>query len=457
MKRMRSRFLPLAYIALMAVVALIGCTSKEDPAETLAVCGNHACGELVMVTADTSSDGYHYLEPQVSPSGGQILFTADWVALPAESRYNEDDFFTNYRQMLIIPLVGRLDPETSLVDQGARLLRLVDRNIPQFTVDGEFLEEAVNIRKADPLWEDDSHIIFRLELSRGYRLFRAEISNPDACTFEPLFLEEEDRAPFGRLYQHFEPALSPDGRWLAFTRFSCSIPDSLETCTQITLTVLDMDTAGDDNGYEAVTFPVTNEYSRIEEPAWSPDGSKLVFSAGFDIVGQSDWGTELYTIDFDTTGLAEGEMVLDNNLDRLTFTGYSDGDPIVGVFNTSPFYSNSGNEIFFVSTRRMPTTTHHDRNIWVIPADGSLDPEIYFYTRSDDVDGSMLPDGSMLVSSQLGFTTELLNRAEEESYQRARQLQPFLNDLEMRNVAAEDRHTLELFEDVMSHLYVYRK
>lgn len=457
MKWMRSRFLSLAYIALVALVALIGCTSREDPAETLAVCGNHACGDLVMVTSDTSSDGYHYLDPSLAPSGGRVLFTADWTALPADSRYSEDDFFTKYRQIILLPLIARVEPEFSLADQGAKLVRLQDRTIPRFMVDGLETEDVRNYRKADPIWEDDNHIIFRLALPRGYRLFRADISNPDDCPIEPLVLEAEDSEPSGRLFQHFEPALSPDGNWLAFTRFNCLIPDSLETCTQIQLMVLDMTTAGANDGYDAFIFPVTNEYSRIEKPCWSPDGRRLVFSAGFDIVGESEWGTELYSIDFDTTGLATGEMALDNNLDRLTFTEYNAGDPIVGVFNTSPFFSNDGGRIFFVSTRRMPTTTHHDRNIWVIPADGSLDPEIYFYTRADDVDGSMLPDGSILLSSKLGFTTEMLNRAEEESYQRERQQHPNLTNLEMRNVAKQDRNTLELFEGVMSHLYVYRK
>ena len=69
----------------------------------------------------------------------------------------------------------------------------------------------------------------------------------------------------------------------------------------------------------------------------------------------------------------------------------------------------------------------------------------------------MNADGSLLVSSQLGFTTEMLDQMEEESYQRLRQLEPDLTDLEKRKAAAEDRNTLELFEGVMSHLYIYRK
>lgn len=457
MKWTRNRFLPSIYITLLAVVALVGCTSKEDPSETLDVCGNHACGELVMVTADTSSEGFQYLQPSLSPDGTRILFTADWRAVPAEERYNEDDWYTNFRQMAILPITRRLEPELSLRDQGAQLLRLKERNLRDFNVQGEYLDQIINQRKGDPIWEDDNNIIFRLELSRGYRLFRAEISDPDTCRVEPLWFEPQDREQSGMFFQHFGPSLSPDGEWLAFTRSFCMIPDSLETCSQSALWVLQMSTAGDDYAFGGVAFPVTSEYSRIEKPAWSPDGRKIVFSGGLDVAGGADWGTELFTIDFDTTGLATGSVGLDNHLDRLTFTEYSEGDPIVGVFNTSPVYSNDGSEIYFVSTRRLPTTTHHDRNIWKIPADGSLDPETYFFSRADDVDPSVNPDGSLLVSSQLGFTTELLGKLEEEAYQRIRQLEPDLTELEKRNKAADERHQLELFEGVMSHLYLYRK
>lgn len=469
MKWTRSRFLPLVYALLATAAVLTGCTSREDPAETLDLCGNHACGDLVMVTADTSSEGFHYLEPSVSPDGTRVLFTADWKALPALTQYSEDDFYTNYRQMIVMDIGRRVEPMQSLKEQGARLLKLKDRNLLDFNGSGgEYLQDVMNYRKGDPIWEDDSHVIFRLELSRGYRLFRAVISDPDTCRITPLYFEELDADEYGRFYQHFNPALSPDGRWLAFTRSSCLIPDSLETCTQSQLMVLDMSTAGLDNGFGAHAFPVTRETTLLEKPTWSPNGRQILFSAGLELAGEAEWGTELYTIDFDTTGLSTDSVELDHNLRRLTYTDYSDGDPIVGVFNTSPCYSNDGSQVYFVSTRRMPTTTHHDRNIWVMPADGSLDPEIFFFTRSDDVDPCILPDGALLLSSQMGFSTEMLDFLEEEAYQRARQrnqeiaadpesLEPLLTELEMRNVAEDERKTLALFEDVMSHLYVYVK
>jgi Tol biopolymer transport system component len=300
----------------------------------------------------------------------------------------------------------------------------------------------------------------------GFRMFLADITNPAVTTVTPVFMEPADATPSPVLWQHLEPTLSPDGRWLAFTRSGCAIPDSFETCSGLALWALDMSTAGANDGYGARAFPLTTEYSRIETPAWSPDGSTLVFSGGFDVAGQRGVGTELFTVDFDTTGLAAGTMVLDRNLRRLTSTPLAEGDPITGVLNTSPCYSLDGSSVYFVSTRRAPSITLHDRSIWRVPADGTLDPEVYFFTRADEADPSINPDGSILLSSALGFPTEMLNRLEEEAYQRIWQQDQFdientpdyvpKTELQMRAEAAEERQLLEFFEGVMSHLYFYR-
>jgi len=150
-------------------------------------------------------------------------------------------------------------------------------------------------------------------------------------------------------------------------------------------------------------------------------------------------------------------MVLDRNLDRLTFTNYVQGDPISGVLNTSPSYTFDDSEIIFVSTRRAPSITLHDRNLWKIPSDGRLDPEIFYFTRSDDVDPEVQPDGTILLSSQLGFPTEVLDQLEEEAYQQlVQENDGSMTEVEMRSLAADQRRQLEFFEGVMSYMYLFR-
>ena len=117
--------------------------------------------------------------------------------------------------------------------------------------------------------------------------------------------------------------------------------------------------------------------------------------------------------------------------------------------------------VYFVSTRRAPTTTLHDRNIWTIPADGRLEPQIFYFTREDDVDPFVMPDGRILLSSALGFPTEMLDRLEEEAYQKWVVINDEQNlgltEVEMRTLAANEIQNLTFFTGVMSHIYTFAK
>jgi len=354
-----------------------------------------------------------------------------------------------------------VDPATSLEDQGGVLVRF-NGDYTSVTIAGNVVSMG-NIeaerRKGGPAWIDDSTIAYFVESPRGYRIFTADITDYQTSQLltSVAYMEPSDADISGGMFHHMSPSVSPDGQYMVFTRSGCALPDSFETCTGLSLLVLDMETIGDNNGYDAVVHAVTSEFSRIESPKWSPDGTKLVFSGGMDLGGSSGAGTEIYTIDFDAAAFDAGEVVLDNNLDRLTYTGLLPGDPISGVLNGYPCYTPDGSEIIFVSTRRAPSITLHDRNLWKIPSDGRLDPEIFYFTRADDVDPEVLPDGSVLLSSLLGFTTEILDQLEEEAYQALAQSNDgSLTEVEMRSLANDERRMLEFFEGVMAQLYIFR-
>lgn len=463
MKWMRNRFLPLTYVLMLATFVVVGCTSKQDPYEVLVVCGNHSCGDLVMVTTDTSSDGYQYLDPKMSPDGSRILITADWAALPPDPRDPGDASFANNRQIVLVPDQVGVEPTLDLASQGAVLVRMLERAIV-YGGGEPFLSSVLDDDKAGPIWQDDTLLIFSMrsvQIGDQYRIFRADISDPATAPIEPLFMEPVDNTSTPWSINHLAPSLSVDGRWLVFTRSGCRIPSDRSTCTGISLWVLDMSTAGQNDGYDAVVFPVTREYSRIETPSWSPDGTRIVFSGGMD-VGNSGTGagTELFTVDFEATDGVAGTAVLDRNLKRLTFTTRADGDPIAGILNYTPTYSTSGDILYFVSTRRAPAISLHVRNVWKISADGSTDPVMHYFTRSDESNPTALPDGRILLSSSLGFPTEMLDRLEEESYQRLvvenEEDDLGLDEVQLRSLANDERRQLEFFEGVMSHIYIYR-
>ncbi len=89
------------------------------------------------------------------------------------------------------------------------------------------------------------------------------------------------------------------------------------------------------------------------------------------------------------------------------------------------------------------------------PSDGSLEPQLVFFTRTDDVDPMFTggPGNELLISSGLGFPTELLDILWAEALERIQIAQPYLNEVQVTALADSEREELAFFEGVMSHLY----
>jgi hypothetical protein len=471
-KRIGVRHLAAMQLVILAAALSLGCSTREDPAEVLNVCGNHSCGELVMATNDTSASGYHYLHPALSPSGTRIAFTADWSAIPSLPEDGYDEPFDS-RQILVMPLppademwseeMRTRPPVGDIEDLGAQLMRLAD-----FTslVGGtpNLVPDAHRITKGKPIWIDDDNLLFLARFSRRDRFLRANISNLNQVDPEVIFYEPDDLLTTGfRWYYHNHPALSPDGRWLAFTRFGCDREPNFEdsNCDRLSLWVLDLQNTTDPT--QGVAYQLSGEAMIMADPAWSPDGRWLVFAATTDLIGQSgNIVKELFRIRFDPAATAAGEVIPDLELRRLTTTRISDGDPIVGVQNDAPTFSANGQEIYFVSSRRAPATTLRVRCIWRIPSDGRLEPSLLFYSRRDDVHPAVNPfDGSLIFSSRMGFPTEALDALEQATidfWLEWNESAPIpLTEAEIMRRASDARQDLEFFEDVMSHIYMFRR
>jgi hypothetical protein len=471
----RNRYLLAAY-PLMLLVLAMGCTTKEDPAEVLVMCGNHTCGDLVMVTVDTSSDGFQYLDPAISPDGARVAFTADWSTIYSDPDYEGEPILS--RQILQMPIPAyiwddsykRREPVEDIQALGAELVRFqpfVSRvGGVEITVDG------LNIDKGCPVWVGNDTLIVLGRFSTRDRFLIANVSNPAGSTPDVLFYEPDDlRAPGEGdserwIWYHNDPALSPDGRWLVYTRFGCSDLPNVDDvrCSRESLWVLDMTTVSDPTDTNAVvTFPLTSGSISVEDPAWNPAGDQIVFASTTDLEGNnSGFVGEIYRVDFDAVAAAaNGEVPVDDGLRRLTTTEAAENDPIVGLANYAPCYSSNGARVYFVSTRRAPGSTLRGRSIWSAPSDGRLDPELLFHSRQDDVDPTVYwPTGDMLLSSRMGFPSEQLDALE----------QAVIDSLHIENIedewgwtdtyilrqAADVREELEFFEDVMMHLYMFR-
>ena len=471
MKRMDMRILLVVVAGLTTLMLAVGCTTRPEASESLVMQGNHSQGSLRMVTADTSSDGYHYLEPDLSPDGTRIVFSADWAAVPPPGHI--PDVIPIIRQIAVVPVSEQTEPLMSVAEAGAHLVH--HRPFPYlFGGQQSTIFPHEQMQKGQPIWIDDDNVLFWIKTPRGARLFRCyvpagttaeDLLEPQVVVREP---SDDDEFPTMRFWEHYSPSLSPDGQWLAFSRYGYQNVDSLDTVTEQSIWVAHMPEEGE---VSDVMFQVTSGASQVDAPSWSPDGSTLVFHAGIDLMSDdAEYFTkEIFTVSFDTTGLAENGVVeLDRDLNRLTYSPRQEGSPIA-VRNASPVFSPDGSRIIFVSDRRVPTLTFTDRNIWWIPADGSLEPQLVFFTRDDDVDPLFTgnADNEVLLSSGLGFPTSMLDRLYDEAVQRYLETPLNLEDVnehgvdpvyptqvQAESMASADREELSFFEGVMSHIYL---
>jgi len=163
-----------------------------------------------------------------------------------------------------------------------------------------------------------------------------------------------------------EPAWSPDGTRIAFSRVSGG---------QMDIYVMNADGSG-------VTRLTTEGWSGAGGPAWSPDGTRIAFNTGTsrrgDIYVMNPDGSGVTQL---TTGGGNGEAAWSPDGTRIAFDSNRDGNSEIYVMNadgsgatrlttnaaedSEPAWSPDGKRIALASTRDGPW------KIYVMSADGS--------------------------------------------------------------------------------------
>lgn len=188
-----------------------------------------------------------------------------------------------------------------------------------------------------PAWSPDGRrIAFAHAPGRGTEQAAGVIVVMDAAGGNPVEVTRHERDQ--RPVYDLDPAWSPDGRLIAFTRVSFAAGQPRPA-----IYVVEPDGTG-----ERLLL------DQAADPAWSPDGTRLAFTSFRDRYGRTCFqecspSGELYVANADGTGLR-----------RLTETQADD---------RSPAWSPEGARIAFVSDRS--DRNRHENEIYVMRADGS--------------------------------------------------------------------------------------
>ncbi len=221
---------------------------------------------------------------------------------------------------------------------------------------------APNTRGHAPILSPDSSQYAYIRYAPGTREFLLQIDNLQGTdprlassywTGNPALQEQES------------PAWSPDGQWIAFTA------QGLGAATTDLFRVAIVDRRGDPAQLERLTNDDTIE----SWPAYSPDGTRIVYAADLSLTALGET-TELRILDLTT---------------RQTVTLTTNGAALV---ETAPDWSPDGETIVFQAVAAGSSTA----DIYRIPAAGGA-PEPLITSDADDIQPRFSPDGRFVVFS----------------------------------------------------------
>jgi Tol biopolymer transport system component len=377
----------LAGCGLLAVVAWLGCEPESEDCFELS-------GTLVQATSDTTVS--EHLAPVLSPDGLRILYTTNYfnmrelVINPPPPNSEDPQSWRDFA-LVDVPMPGEVrTPVEEPIDQGNTRLIVLPTAIPADDP-GQSFQPAKRSKRA-PSWHPDGEqfagVIQNGEsLDRVYvlRIDYGSASGVEVNASFVALIDDVDFAsnPLRRSYFYGQPAFSPDGQWVAYSRFFYR-----PGLTDNDPPVVEPQAIYAYNLAEQRVVQVSPTASSVQNPAWSPSGTSIAFDANLE--GNA---VEVYTIDFDPAG--SGPML--NSLRRLTVSNGPQvgGNVQIQVQSFDPTWLLNG-KIVFVSTRRAPCSSQRGRNLWQMNADGSAQ-EILFFSREDDSYPSFDPAGSSTV------------------------------------------------------------
>lgn len=357
-------------VALLVSAGAVGCGTSDEEEECFQL-----SGDLAQVTSDTLTADH--LDAVLSPSGDVVLFTTDEWAEEFEAFKPNGERDIAWIEVAAPGEVRTPVPVLYNIGNGKRVV--VD-NLPSDKRDQTF--SVIDKNKGELSWHPDGQRFFAVieNNNRRDRIFMLQLvpgSVPTEIRGQFLMLIDDvglANVPEDPFYYR-GPAVSPDGRWLAYTRYFYKPGNVTAGIEEVSIPPAIFAYDLTSNPASPTVVRVTSGSAVEFDASWSPDGNWIAFTSNGGIIGTD----EVFKVRFDPANPAvEGQP--DGRV-QLTFTTPANELKLPGE-SFDPFWMRNG-RIVFTSTRRPPCTSERRRNLWSIDAEGG-DLRLVVYSREDD-------------------------------------------------------------------------
>jgi Tol biopolymer transport system component len=282
--------------------------------------------------------------PFFLPDGRRFLYLA-WSTQPENSAIYLGDLDSSERRLLIPAQSNAiLDPAGYLIYSDGDQLLAVAFDTEQGEVTGQPLMIQSGIDESDLLESASLPMTVSTNSILAYQAFGDESRTSHVVELVRYDLNGERGAVIAAGIR--DPALSPDGRWIAGNR----------TAPENSFWLLDLQ-AGTETKFVFDT-------SRNFMPVWSPDGQRIVFASNRD--GRYD----LYVKP--ANGSTGEELLLSTEGTSLPTSWSRDGQLVL--------YQHLGENA--------------NEDLWILPMHEAGDPQLYLGTDAEEIQGQFSPDGN---------------------------------------------------------------
>ncbi len=281
---------------------------------------------LTLIAAAALAAGVLLLIAVAQPAGAAFPGKNGKVVFNSSRSGNADIYSVNPNGSGLTRLTTDSNAEDPAVSpDGSRIVYMINRSIWTMNADGTAKRQLTNgtLTDSSPAWSaDGTRITFSRRLSSGDGdIF---VMNANGTGLKNLTNTPDN--------QEYDPAFSPNGSQISYTRVGCETPKGGGTCVykmradgtqQTNLTP-------EDKLSQCLNQPSYNHRTESQHASWSPDGTKIVFRGT--VLCPHGSGLDIWVMNADGSG--KTNLINDD-----------------GTSDDEPAFSPDGTKIAFASDR----------------------------------------------------------------------------------------------------------